>query len=193
MTQDPAALRLVTYPAAVLRRKAAPVATVDDHVRAVARRMIEIMQQEDGVGLAAPQVGLPWRLFVCHVPEEPETSDEPRSASAHPITATIAPTVYINPIIADPRGELEGAEEGCLSLPNIRGEVHRPPIVTITALGLEGTPFTQTGTGLLARCWQHEMDHLDGVLIIDRMTAMSRLRVRSAVKALERKATPAAP
>ncbi len=176
------------YPDAVLRRKAAPVPAppVTDELRAVAERMIRLMQQAEGIGLAAPQVGLPWRLFVAHVPEGDE-----RSAAASPPSATAAPQVYINPVLSKPEGELAGLEEGCLSLPEIRGEVFRPETITITALGLDGKPFIQRATGLLARCWQHEMDHLDGTLIIDRMTQMSRLKTRSAVKDLEKHAVSA--
>jgi peptide deformylase len=84
------------------------------------------------------------------------------------------------------RAPPEPYEEGCLSLPDIRGDVLRPPTVTITAYDLQGRQFTTQATGLLARCWQHEVDHLDGVLILDRMTQMSRLRNRSAIRDLER-------
>jgi peptide deformylase len=89
-------------------------------------------------------------------------------------------------VIVNPLPPLEPYEEGCLSLPGIRGDVIRPTTVTIKAIGLDGKPFEQTATGLLARCWQHEYDHLDGVLIIDRMTQMSRIKNRAAVRSLER-------
>jgi peptide deformylase len=176
-------LFIVDYPAEVLRRKADPVPKVTDEVRAVAQRMIQLMDDAEGVGLAAPQVGLSWRLFVAHVPE-----DEGRSADASPVTATRRPTVYINPVISAPEGAPVPSSEGCLSLPDIRGDVLRPPIVTITATDLDANQFTTRGAGLLARCWQHELDHLDGVLIIDRMTQMSRLKNRAAIRDLERAA-----
>jgi len=181
---DPSNLRIRTYPDPVLRRKAEPIDRVDHNVRDVALRMVELMFQADGIGLAAPQVGLPWRLFVAHVPES-----EGRSATADPPSATPDPRVYINPEITSPLGPLETAEEGCLSLPDIRGEVLRPQTVTISALDVEGQPFKQTATGLLARCWQHEVDHLDGVLIIDKMPQMSRLKNRSLIRALERQSS----
>lgn len=181
MPVDPAALHLELYPDPILRKKAKPVAAVTDEVRAVAARMLEIMREEEGIGLAAPQVGLSWRMFVVHVPETDE-----RSASATPPDATAKPTVYINPAFSNPLGPLEASEEGCLSLPEIRGDVLRPTTITITALGLDGKPFTQTATGLLARCWQHEFDHLDGTLIIDKMRQIDRLKNRSSVRQLER-------
>lgn len=186
MQVAPSTLRIVIYPDPILRRKAAVipgVPPVSEELRAVAAQMIRLMQQAEGIGLAAPQVGLAWRLFVAHVPE-----GDGRSAGASPPSACATPQVYINPVLSRPEGDLVGYEEGCLSLPEIRGEVFRPETVTITATGLDGIQFTQRATGLLARCWQHEMDHLDGTLIIDRMTQISRLKTRSAVKDLEKMA-----
>lgn len=183
MTVDPASLAIHIYPDDVLRARTRPVAAVTDEVRAVAQRMIELMFEAEGIGLAAPQVGLSWRMFVAHVPE----SDK-RSASNSPPDATREPQVYINPVLSHPVGAPEPLNEGCLSLPEVLGEVLRPPTITITATGLDGRTFTHTATGLLARCWQHETDHLDGVLIIDKMTQVSRLRNRSAVRDLERAA-----
>lgn len=181
MGVDPASLAIVNYPDPVLRKRAAPIAKVTDEVRRVAARMVELMHEAEGIGLAAPQVGLSWRMFVVHVPES-----EGRSASGLTPSATRGPVVYVNPVLSDPQGELEPYEEGCLSLPDVRGDVIRPTIITMTALDLEGQSFSTTGSGLLARCWQHEYDHLDGVLIIDRMTQMSRLKNRSAVRDLEK-------
>ncbi|MBX3402358.1 MAG: peptide deformylase [Phycisphaeraceae bacterium] len=183
MPIDPAGLIIRTYPDRVLRARTRTLPSVTDEVRRVAHRMIELMFDADGIGLAAPQVGLDWRMFVAHVPE-----NDDRSAADSPPSATAAPEVYINPVLSNPLGSPEPLSEGCLSLPEISGEVLRPPTITITAIGLDGSPFTRNATGLLARCWQHEVDHLDGVLIIDRMTQMSRLKNRSAVRELERAA-----
>lgn len=181
MPIDPDMLDIVIYPDPVLRAKAKPVEKITEEVRRVAKRMIALMREADGIGLAAPQVGLSWRLFVVDVPPS-----EDRSAQADPPTATDGPQFYINPKLSDPKGVPVPWEEGCLSLPDIRGDVLRPPVITISALDLDGKPFTRTAGGLLARCWQHEMDHLDGVLILDKMTQMSRLKNRTAVKDLER-------
>lgn len=158
-----------------------PVKEPAEVVRAVAARMIELMFAAEGIGLAAPQVGLSWRMFVAHVP-----SSETRSPETDPPTATKEPVVYVNPVLSVPTGPLEPYEEGCLSLPEITGEVLRPAGITISATDPDGREFTHTGWGLLSRCWQHEMDHLDGVLILDRMSQMSRLKNRSAIRRLER-------
>lgn len=182
MSVDVRALQIVKYPAPVLRQKARPVDAVTENVRAVADRMLELMRQAQGIGLAAPQVGLNWRLFVVDIAS---TEDHPLDVDSP--EATDGPQVYINPVLSNPVGPPSPMEEGCLSLPEIRGDVLRPPVITIRALDASGRPFTQTAGGLLARCWQHEMDHLDGVLILDRMTQMSRLKNRSAVRDLERR------
>lgn len=181
MAVDPANLDVVVYPAPVLRRKAERIAEVTEEVRSVAGRMIELMYEEEGIGLAAPQVGLSWRMFVTHVPP-----GEKRTLEDSPATCQAKAVVYINPVLTEPKGEVESAEEGCLSLPDIRGMVLRPPVIKITATDLDGKQFSQTATGLLARCWQHEYDHLDGVLIIDRMSQLSRMKNRLAIRDLER-------
>lgn len=177
-------LVIVHYPAAVLRRKAKPVPEVTAEVRAVAARMIELMRAADGIGLAAPQVGLEWRMFIVDIAHSDDPEDE-RSLDSDPPSATNGPAVYINPVFSAPRRDLVPYEEGCLSLPDIRGEVRRPSEITITATDIEGVRFTQRASGLLARCWQHEMDHLDGVLIIDRMNHASKQKNKNAVRSLE--------
>jgi peptide deformylase len=93
--------------------------------------------------------------------------------------------VYINPRLVRVEGTLEAQEERCLSLPTIRGTVRRQPIVEIEATDLEGRVFRMESSDMMARCWQHEMDHLDGVLIIDRMSSMDRLVNRTKLRALE--------
>lgn len=196
MAIDVSSLHIVSYPAAVLRQKALRVPEVTDEVRAVAMRMVELMHQAEGIGLAAPQVGLPWRMFVVHVPADDKRVNNTEVALPSPPTSATTdavlmvsnrePQVYINPVISSPEGPPARSSEGCLSLPDIHGEVLRPPVVTITATDLNGRTFAQRGGGLLARCWQHEFDHLEGVLIIDRMTQISRLKNKSAIRDLER-------
>lgn len=181
---DVASLEIVTYPAKVLRQKASALGGVTDEVRAVAKRMLELMHKAEGVGLAAPQVGLGWRLFVAQVDDD----GEERLARSDPPSATAGPLVFINPRIVSLEGAPEPFEEGCLSLKEIRGEVLRPPIVTVRALDEQGAEFTARYGGLMARCVQHEIDHLDGVLILDRMTQISRMKTRSAVRDLEKAA-----
>ena len=191
MPVNPDQLAIVKYPAEVLKQRSAPVPEVTDLVRDVARRMIELMHKAEGIGLAANQVGLAWRLFVVDLPPSDDPEDG-RSLADTPASATDGPRVYINPVFSDPRRDLVAEEEGCLSLPEIRGEVRRPSQITISALGLDGKPFTLRAQGLLARCWQHEMDHLDGVLILDRMTQTSRAKNKNAVRTLEQRAGHAA-
>ncbi|MEM6750980.1 MAG: peptide deformylase [Planctomycetota bacterium] len=168
MAVDPDSLRIVHYPDPVLREPAAPVDPADPHVQAVARRMIDLMHQAQGVGLAAPQVGLPWRLFVANPTGQP---DDDR--------------VYFNPVLSDPDPETEPADEGCLSLPGVTVLVTRPRAVQIDAVNLAGEAFTERSDNLLARIWQHETDHLDGRLILDRMNAADRIANRRAIRELE--------
>lgn len=170
MTLDPAKLSIVHYPAAVLKQRAKPIEKIDEMVRAVADRMIELMQGEEGLGLAAPQVGVSWRMFV--------TRDDPSSDSGKP-------RVYINPTlkINDPESELH--EEGCLSLPGIHVDIFRPKSITITATDLDGRLFTISNHEFISRVWQHETDHLNGVLIIDKMSPIDRLSKRKRIKELE--------
>jgi peptide deformylase len=178
---DPSSLRLRIHPDPALRERAEAVASVDDEVRAIASRMIEIMREADGIGLAAPQVGVGMRIFVCDVPADP-ADPEPGEAAL----GTEGPIVCINPEIVDPSDERSPFDEGCLSLPGLRGDVIRPEEVTLRALDIQGEPFELRAGGLLSRCVQHEADHLDGVMIIDRMTQMARLKNRRKLREMER-------
>jgi len=168
MIQDPASLQIVHYPHPSLREKAHPVDVVDDQVRAVATRMLQLMHEADGVGLAAPQVALSWRLFVTNA----------READPHD-------RVYINPRLKLSDDPLISQEEGCLSLPGVLVQVRRPSLIMIEATDLNGKPFELTFDSLAARICQHENDHLDGVLIIDRMSPLDRLATRKILKEMK--------
>jgi len=161
--------RIVLYPDPVLRRKAAMVSRVDQAIRDLVQDMFRIMRQEEGAGLAAPQIGESLRLFVTE-----ERPDEGQPAR-----------VFINPQLSELGGELDGHDEGCLSLPGIRGVIRRQPRVTIRALDEQGQPFELTSDQFSARVWQHEFDHLEGILITDRMAMLDRMRVRKALRELE--------
>lgn len=163
----PAELTVLHYPAAALRRRGESI-EIDDTVRAVAGRMLELMYALDGVGLAAPQVGLAWRMFVTRARDEEDID-----------------RVFVNPQLEHREGGLEEREEGCLSLPGVTAAIRRPVSVTVTAQDLGGRTFELNDSGALARVWQHECDHLDGILIIDRMSALDRIATRGAVKELE--------
>jgi peptide deformylase len=167
MSVDVERLQILNYPAPALRAVARPIDTIDDTVAAVAARMLELMHEADGAGLAAPQVGLSWRMYV-------SKADDRRPD-----------LVYVNPRLSDLDGETDVREEGCLSLPAVTAQVRRPASATVTALDLQGGEFTLRDDGLLARVWQHEVDHLDGVLIIDKMTPMDRIANRKPLKELE--------
>jgi peptide deformylase len=173
MTVDPTQLRIVHYPHPTLRGKAKPVDPIDPTVREVARRMIDLMHEADGVGLAAPQVALPWRLFVTH------------GRDADPVDR-----VYINPTLKLQRGEMETLEEGCLSLPGIHVEVRRAGQAEICAIDIEGNEFVTPLSGFMARVVQHEFDHIEGVLVIDRMNTRDRLATRKTLKELEAAGSP---
>ena len=160
-------LQVLHYPAPQLRCRGESIEKIDASVEAVAARMIELMREANGLGLAAPQVGLAWRMFVTSGQE-----DGPDR-------------VYINPTITFVDAELVLREEGCLSVPGINVELRRPRAATINAQDLTGKKFELTDHELLARVWQHELDHLNGVLIIDRMSPMDRLATRKILKELE--------
>lgn len=133
----------------LLRQKSVPVTEVNDEIRALINDMFETMFTSDGVGLAAPQVGKMIRLFVL------QSTDEVKR-------------VFINPQIIATSTETCSYEEGCLSIPKVYEEIVRPSKVTVQALNENGKPFTLEADGYLARIIQHENDHLDGVLYIDR-------------------------
>lgn len=160
-------LKIIFWPDPRLKRISQPVKVFDHSLRELASAMFELMRAEKGVGLAAPQVGRNIRLFV--------------------MNATGAPgddRVYVNPTLFDPEGE-ETGEEGCLSLPDIRADILRNKAMRITAHDLDGKPFEQIESGFPARVWQHEFDHLNGTLLIDRMGAVAKMTHRRTLKNLE--------
>jgi peptide deformylase len=169
MSVDPQSLSLVLHPAAVLKDVAKTVDPTDENVRAVAQRMIQIMREYRGAGLAAPQVGISWRLFVTHDPDDPERA-----------------FAWINPTLETVGDEVAIEDEGCLSIPEVRGNIRRHVSIRITGFDMTGNPAEKTSDEMIARVWQHENDHLDGVLIIDKMTAMDRLINRRRIRDLER-------
>jgi peptide deformylase len=144
-----------------------PIVEFNDPLRALAGQMLHLMRQAKGVGLAAPQVGKNIRLFVMNPTGE--------AGDDH---------VYVNPVLSDIDGRDE-AEEGCLSLPDIHVQVVRGKKVKIQAQDLDGTPFEQTATGFITRVWQHEFDHLNGILITDRMGPVAKMTHRKRLKELE--------
>jgi peptide deformylase len=141
----------------VLREKAAPVEAVTEEVRALIADMFETMYAEDGVGLAAPQIGISERILVIDTREEGSE-----------------PIAFVNPILRQESEETEKAEEGCLSLPGLNDVVERAARVVVDGLDRDGNPQKIEAEGLLSRALQHEIDHIDGILFIDRVSPLKR-------------------
>jgi peptide deformylase len=166
---DSTRLRIISYPDPILRRVCLEVGDFGEPLRRLAARMIELMHESKGVGLAAPQVGVPVRVFVCNPTGEP--GDD---------------TVFVNPKLENLSGAVEH-EEGCLSIPEASVLMRRAKHTTITARNVEGEPFERSAEELLARIWQHENDHLNGRLIIDHMSDTDELANRRILKELRDK------
>lgn len=167
-----ALLDIVKYGTPSLQQPSVPVEAVTDEIRQLVRDMGETMYAKKGIGLAAPQVGRNVRLFVCDA--EQVTDERPQLR------------VFINPEILDESVEDEPFTEGCLSIPGVEGEVWRPSRVKVRALDAEGQPFELEAGGLLGRVIQHEYDHLDGVLFVDRMSPDKRVLLAGQLQALRR-------
>ena len=147
-------MQIVYFPHPALRYKSVDVRRIDANLRAVVRRMFELMYSANGIGLAANQIALPLRVFVMNLEADPKEVDQE--------------FVFINPQIVRKRGA-DTAEEGCLSLPKLYADVRRPEAVVIEAFDLDGQLFEMDLDELPARVVQHELDHLDGVMFTDRV------------------------
>jgi peptide deformylase len=164
-------VQIVKYPHPTLRRKSKDLRRVDAELRKIVREMFELMYAAKGIGLSANQVDLPYRLFVSNPSGERSAADEER--------------VFINPVISRQTG-MEEAEEGCLSFPGIYAPVKRPEKIAISAYDLSGEERHYELDGLRARAAQHEYDHLDGKLFIDRLSESHRLAIQDALDDLVR-------
>lgn len=141
----------------VLRRRADDIEQVDDELRSLIRDMFETMYDAEGIGLAGPQVGVSRRVIVVDVQEE-----------------GAAPFALVNPRVVEQGPATEKGEEGCLSIPGLSALVERPARVVVEGLDERGEPVRIEGEGLLGRCLLHEIDHLDGVLFLDRLSPLKR-------------------
>ena len=155
-------LEILTLPDPILRQVAAPVERVDDALRRLADDMLETMYAAPGVGLAAIQVGIPKRLLVVDLGDEDPESEARR------------PFVLFNPEIVRRSDSLRIYDEGCLSIPDVKVEIERPDALTVRYVDRDGHQQEMAATGLLATAIQHELDHLDGRLIIDFMSKLRR-------------------
>jgi len=155
-------MTILEFPDPRLRKVAAPVAVVDDSIREILDNMIETMYDAEGIGLAATQVNVHKRMLVMDISED-----------------HAEPMIFINPEITVLDPEPMGYEEGCLSVPGYYEMVTRPRKVLIKALDRNGDPFEIEAEGILAVCIQHEIDHLDGKLFVDYLSALKRQRIKS--------------
>ena len=158
--------RLTHYPADVLAGSAAPVEKIDDNIRRLVEKMIDIMVKNKGVGLAAPQIGISLQLFIISL-------DGGRDSVK----------VFINPKVT-PIGDLDSVEEGCLSVPNVYTKIRRYKKCKVTATDLDGNEFKEEAEGLYARALQHENDHINGVTIVSRMGQAAKIAHRRQLKKL---------
>lgn len=168
---------IVVYDDARLRETSQPVRGINRKLRHLIDDMIETMHEKNGIGLAAIQVGAPERLITIHIPP-PE--DEEAAESVDAATVRLAPQdtrlyVVVNPEIVERSPDVEPGIEGCLSVPGLIGEVERRRSVVVEGLDRWGKPLRIEAEGLLARVFQHEIDHCDGVLFIDHVDDMEKL------------------
>ena len=163
--------KIVHYPHPALRHKATPIKAIDNDLHLQIGEMKELMYEAKGLGLAAPQVALPFQLLVMNVtgdPKQPEREE-----------------VFLNPRIVERKDYMSG-EEGCLSFPGLYQDVRRSQTIKVQAYNLKGQLVEKVVSDLEARAWQHEIDHLNGVLFIDMMGPIAKLMARSSVKTFEK-------
>jgi len=164
-------VQIIKYPHPTLRHKSKPLKRVDQELKQIIAEMFELMYSHQGIGLAANQVDLPYRLFIINVKGDPAEEGEAK--------------VFLNPVITKKSGSAE-AQEGCLSFPDIWAPVRRPEKIVVSAYGIDGQEFSYEMDGLYARAVQHEIDHLDGIVFIDRLSEANKLAVREDLEELAR-------
>lgn len=161
--ENPLSLEVIQYPHPTLRHVSRPLKKVDAELRKIVAQMFDLMYSHEGVGLAANQIDLPYRLFIANQEGDPTKKD--------------AEFVFINPVLRKGKGQAEDTE-GCLSIPDVRAPVVRNATIEIEAYDLEGNLIHAEAEGLMARILQHEVDHLDGKLFIDRLSPTELAAVR---------------
>jgi peptide deformylase len=163
-------MKIVHYPHPALRHAAKPLTSIDKELRLQCGQMIELMYEARGLGLAATQVALPFQLLVMNITGDPEQRDREE--------------ILINPVIVERKGIVED-EEGCLSFPGLYQKIRRAKTLKVQAYDVKGQLVEKVVHDLEARAWQHEIDHLNGVLFIDKMGTIAKLSSRSSVKKFE--------
>jgi len=162
-------LRIIKYPHPALRHKSKPLRRVDGELKSAIREMFDLMYENKGCGLAANQVDLPYRMFVINLEGDPAKGEE---------------HVFLNPVISKRQGSAE-ADEGCLSFPEIFAPVRRSDKIVLSAYNLDGEPINYELSGFFARAVQHEFDHLDGIMFIDRLGPAALLSIKQLLQDLE--------
>ncbi len=159
-------MKIVQYPHPALRHKADPVTSISKELHLQVGGMLELMYANEGLGLAAPQIATPNRVLVMNFTGDPLQKEQE--------------CVAINPVILEMKGSIED-REGCLSFPDVFSRVRRAKSVRVQAYNLKGELYEMHASELIARIWQHEIDHLDGILFIDKMNMLGRLNTRRAI------------
>jgi len=178
-------LPILQYGDPILRVKGERIEKIDHRVRELAANMIETMHAAHGVGLAGQQIGQPWQLTVLDVSAVEDRPSTLKLSGKDVDPKSAMPIVLINPEV-ELRGETELGVEGCLSFPEITGDIERAQSVLVRAQSLEGELFQIEASGLLARAIQHEHDHLHGILFIDRMNSAAKAALSSRLKRLQK-------
>jgi peptide deformylase len=178
-------LSISQYGDPILRVKGKRIEKIDDHIRELAANMIETMHAANGVGLAAQQVGEAWQLTVLDVSQVEDRPSTLKLNGEDVDPNTVMPLVLINPEI-EIGGATQTGTEGCLSFPEITGQIERAKSIIVRAQSLEGDAIAIQASGLLARAIQHEVDHLNGILFIDRMNSAAKAALSSRLKRLQK-------
>lgn len=176
-------LRIVQYGDPILRQKGKPIATITPEIEQLARDMIDAMREAHGVGLAAQQVGRALQIAVIDIPADSERPSRMWREGKEVPYAEYMPLVLINPEISMTKKK-ESGTEGCLSFPGLQAEINRGARVKVACQRLDGKPFAFEADGLLGRAVQHEFDHLQGILFIDRMEESDRRALKASIEAL---------
>lgn len=184
-------LPIVRFNSPILRKKGVKVTVFDAALARLAGDMIDTMHAAAGIGLAAQQVGEALQLCVVDL-RQTESEFDWEYDGARPPLEIFMPLVIVNPVVVTVPEPTTSYEEGCLSFPEIRGDVVRPDELTVTFKDLQGVPHTLVCNGLLARCVQHEADHLNGILFIDRMEKSVLAAIDPALKVLKKQTREAA-
>lgn len=176
-------LEIEQYGSQTLKLKCRPVEQSDMPLDDLVQNMLETMYAADGIGLAAPQVGIPLQLVVIDIPEEDDSVSFLQVNGEDKTLGDIMPLAFINPVL-EPYGPADSMQEGCLSVRKIRASVVRPSFVKATLTMLDGSVMQLDCNGMLARCLQHECDHLSGILFVERVSSAQKITLRNKLKKL---------